>query len=121
MATITGDVKRRVVMSAALATTCAVMTGCGSAGDGPLDAGSRETGARDSLVGEDAGQNSGGADCGRTPPSGKQLVATKAPVSVLGLTTDGYAIYLDTNAQTLNAEPLAGNGVTVTFPSETAR
>jgi hypothetical protein len=117
-------------MTAALAITGAVIAGCGGSdegsdgGDGGREASSKvdsrapdsrphETGARDSHATADSGQADAGPDCGSVPPSGSQLVATENPVDVLGLTTDNYAVYLDTNAQSLSAVPLAGGPVRV--------
>jgi hypothetical protein len=124
------DIRRdRWVEALALATAIvatAAIAGCGGAGDsvdgGPrTDAGAatdasrardaqpHETGAHDSGVTKEAAADvEAGPDCGSVPPSGKQLVATESPVSIVGLTTDGYAVYLDTNAQALNAVPPAG-------------
>jgi VCBS repeat-containing protein len=107
MTTSRVDTMRRVALGAALATGLAAMPGCGGAGTAPSDAGS----AQDSPTHAETRPDTAGADCGDVPPSGKQLVATLDPVAVLGLTNDGYAIYLDTNTQSLSAVPTGGGAV----------
>jgi hypothetical protein len=47
------------------------------------------------------------ANCGAVPPHGQQLVASPS-VAVDGVTSDGYAIYTDVAAMTVNAVPIAG-------------
>src|ERR1700722_9405794 len=54
----------------------------------------------------DAGLDSG-LPPGTVTPTGKQLVASTT-VSVQGVTSDGYVIYLDSGTNTLSAVPLAG-------------
>jgi VCBS repeat-containing protein len=112
IATSRMETNRGSTRNPALAAACAAILGCSGAGGGasstaPSDAGR----ARDSLATADAASNDANAACGDVPPSGKQLVATTDPVSVLGLTKDGYAIYFDTNSLSLDAVPMKGGAM----------
>jgi VCBS repeat-containing protein len=127
MGTMKGDVRRRNALTLALAVTCAPIVGCGGTcsnemgSDGgstkdvarPQDTSVPESGSKEASGDSghpqpDAGAPDASPDCGAVPPSGTQLVAIKDPVTVLGLTGDGYAVYLDTNAESLSAVAITG-------------
>jgi hypothetical protein len=55
------------------------------------------------------GGTEGETDCGAVAPSGRQIVASPAPIVLEGLTGDGnYVLYADTNEQLYYAAPIAG-------------
>jgi len=122
----------RSVAVALLLAGAAGLVGCGSSSsNSPADAGGSmmdsssmedsptESGATDSAPSDSASTDSGKADagsdaamldCGKTPPTGTQIVASTEPLVLQGrgLTSDGYAFYEDTNTQVLYAVDTAG-------------
>jgi hypothetical protein len=71
---------------------------------GPVEAGPSDAGASDVAA----------PDCGATAPSGKQIVASTAPLVLQGggVTSDGYAFYVDSNTEILYAVSAAGGSPT---------
>jgi hypothetical protein len=86
-----------------------------SSGNNPSDAGGggpdTSTTSDGAMPGTDGGtpmmDGGGGLPEGSTAPTGTQIVQA-ASVTLEGVTSDGYAIYTDNTAQTLNAAPIAG-------------
>ena len=123
----------RSVAVALLLAGAAGLVGCGSSSsNSPADAGGSmmdsssmedsgptESGATDSAPSDsastdsskaDAGSDAAMVDCGKLPPTGTQIVASTEPLVLQGggLTSDGYALYEDTNTQVLYAVDTAG-------------
>jgi hypothetical protein len=88
--------------------------GSSSSDGGSSDGGSSDGGSSDGGGGVVAPPTGGGGgtdetDCGTVPPSGRQIVASSAPIVLEGLTGDGnYVLYADTNEQLYYAAPIAG-------------
>jgi hypothetical protein len=125
-------ISRAFVVAATIAAPLAgTIAGCGSSSGGSTsdggtmggdssmgeDSGQVESGLSDSAhdVATDSGKGDAGSDapfvdCGKTPPTGTQIVASMAPLVLQGggLTSDGYAFYEDTNTQNLYAVDSAG-------------
>jgi hypothetical protein len=82
--------------------------------DGPTESGLADSAATDSASTDsskaDAGSDAAMVDCGKIPPTGTQILASTEPLVLQGggLTSDGYAIYEDTNTQVLYAVDTAG-------------
>ncbi len=94
-------------------TTAPPGTSSGGQGDSS-DAGG------DGGGGGDGGDEGGGGQelpDGATPPQGKQLVVGDTLV-LEGVTSDGFAIYADTTAATLNAVPIVGGNPIAIGPTD---
>src|SRR5690242_12436886 len=87
--------------------------GTGGSGGAPSDGGTTDAKADVPSSGDSGGKGgTGGSDAGTTlpdgsvPPSGTQLAMGN--VSLLGVTSDNYAVYTDDTGGTLNVISLAG-------------
>ncbi len=99
----------RVAGTAVLALVAIASPACGSKNAG-WSAGEAADGSAsdDGPSQDDASNNDAPAsDCGAVAPHGTLLVASPS-VAIDGVTSDGYAIYTDAAAMTLNAVPIAG-------------
>ncbi|MGH7295897.1 MAG: hypothetical protein ACRELB_13220, partial [Polyangiaceae bacterium] len=105
------------VVSAAAATAfvgCGGSTNKGGGGsDGgpessvPSDSSTGDASHKEASAGEGGGEGGSGLPEGGVAPQGTQLV-TSQYAALAGVTTDGYAIYTDISAITLNAVSVAG-------------
>jgi hypothetical protein len=106
------------VVLAVTAAPLLVACGGGTSGSGPADSGATEGGGgpdggkHDGSPGSDGGGGEGGVGGlpeGGVYPQGTQLV-TSGSVVIQGVTSDGYAIYIDSSGSspTLNAVSLTG-------------
>ena len=123
---------RRLAVAFAIvsATVATAFVGCGGStakgsggGGGGTDAGPGETSTPVEASTSDAAQHkegsTGGDDGGggtlpdgSVAPHGTQLVTSEYS-ALMGVTSDGYAIYTDTSAVTLNAVSLAGGAPSI--------
>jgi hypothetical protein len=100
---------RWAIDATALALMLGAVTGCSSSSssaspdastDGAADAGKSD------APGEGAAE--AGPDCGATPPTGTQVVATTDPVVIFKVTTDDHVVYEDLTTQELYAVAAGG-------------
>jgi hypothetical protein len=112
------------------AVAVAVLVGLANAGCGGKDEGAGGSADAGGSVNDGGGggdvaspTSEAGLDSGLPPgtvtPTGKQLVAS-ATVSVQGVTSDGYVIYLDSGTNTLSAIALAGGSPISVGPVDSA-
>jgi hypothetical protein len=120
----------RAVVSASIATllmasfTALAFAGCGSSDAGPAphgaDASADASGDAAAALDATGASDGSGLPDGIAPPQGTHLLATTGAFKVNGVTVDGFVIYTDVVAGTVNALPVGGGSPVTISPVDDA-
>jgi hypothetical protein len=104
---VRGKVPIRLRLDAGLVALAAIASYSCASGRAGWTAGSPEDASLDATIPEASPEAMSSGDCGPVAPRGTQLVSSPS-VAIDGVTSDGYAIYTDVAAMTVNAVPIVG-------------